>query len=191
MSYEIPDYPELPLSRFLELLSSGDPAPGGGAAAAVTAALAAALAGMAARLSAKHLPGAAELAQKAEELRTAAIPLARADATTYARVLAAQRGGANTDIRKALSEAADVPLAVAETGVEVAGLAVRIAEAGNPNLKGDAITAVLLAEAATRAAATLVEINLASGNPQDERLARVRELVEISTTVRPILEVGD
>lgn len=191
MSYEIPDYPELPLSRFLELLSSGDPAPGGGAAAAVTAALAAALAGMAARLSAKHLPGAAELSQKAEELRTAAIPLARADATTYARVLAAQREGANTDIRKALSEAADVPLAVAETGVEVASLAVRLAEDGNPNLKGDAITAVLLAEAATRAAATLVEINLASGDPQDERLARVRELVEISTTVRPILEVGD
>lgn len=188
MSYEIPDYPELPLSRFLELLSSGDPAPGGGAAAAVTAALAAALAGMAARLSAKHLPGAAELSQKAEELRTAAIPLARADATTYARVLAAQRGGANTDIRKALSEAADVPLAVAETGVEVASLAVRLAEDGNPNLKGDAITAVLLAEAATRAAATLVEINLASGDPQDERLARVRELVGAAAAARGAVE---
>ncbi len=182
MSEAFPDYPKLPLSRFLELLSSGEPAPGGGAAAAVTVTLAAALAGMAARLSENHLPDAAELAQKAEELRTAATPLTEADAAAYAEVIAAQREGAN--IRKALSGAADVPLAVAEAGSGVAGIAARLVEDGNPNLKGDAVAAVLLAEAATRAAATLVEINLSGGDAQDERLARARELVEAATEAR-------
>jgi formiminotetrahydrofolate cyclodeaminase len=181
MNEAFPDYRELPLDRFLDLLSSGEPAPGGGAAAAVAVALAAALAGMAARLAAKHLPDAAELTQKAEELRTAATPLARADAAAYADVIAAQRKGAN--VREALSEAAEVPLTVAGTGAEVAGLAARLAEDGNPNLKGDAVAAVLLAEAGARAAATLVEINLA-GDEQDERLARVRELVGAATEAR-------
>jgi methenyltetrahydrofolate cyclohydrolase len=71
-----------------------------------------------------------------------------------------------------------VPLAVAEVGSEVAGIAARLAERGNPNLEGDAMTAVLLADAGVRAAATLAEINLSSANVEDDRLARANELVE-------------
>ena len=180
----VPDYLSLPLGRFLDLVASGEPAPGGGAAAAVAVALAAGLSGMAARFSAEQLADAPALADRADDLRREVAPLARADAEAYGRVLTAYRQPHKPDpetrrrsIREALSGAADVPLAVAENGGEVAGIAARLVEEGNLNLKGDAIAAVVLAGAGVRAAATLVEINLSMAEVNDERLVRVSELV--------------
>ncbi|MDP9475198.1 MAG: cyclodeaminase/cyclohydrolase family protein [Actinomycetota bacterium] len=175
------DYLELPLGRFLDLTASREPAPGGGAAAAVAVALAAALSGMAARFSEDHLEDAAALAGRADGLREEASRLARDDAAAYARVLAAGRSSGDPDLRRrrvknALSDAADVPLTVAEAGVEVAGIAAHLAQNGNPNLRGDAICAAVLAEAGTEAAAVLVEMNLSDGGFEDSRLARAEEL---------------
>ncbi len=136
---------------------------------------------MAARLSTDRIPEAANLIERADRIREATSRLAQADAEAYGRVIAAQRTG--TGVKEALSDAADVPLSVAEAGAEVSGLAARLAEDGNPNLKGDAITAVLLAGAGIRAAATLVEINLLAAGIADGRLERARELVE--TRVHP------
>ena len=76
----------------------------------------------------------------------------------------------------ALSGAADVPMRVAEIGVQVAVLAARLARHGNPNLQGDAVTAALLAEAGARSACALVRINLSDAE-SDERLARVARLL--------------
>lgn len=76
---ELPDYAELPLGRFLEMVASREAAPGGGASAAVAVALAAALAGMAARLSADHLADATGLAERADRLRHRAAPLAQVE----------------------------------------------------------------------------------------------------------------
>jgi hypothetical protein len=42
-------------------------------------------------------------------------------------------------------------------------MAARVAGAGNPNLRGDSISAAVLAEAAARSAAALVDINVALG----------------------------
>jgi methenyltetrahydrofolate cyclohydrolase len=81
-------------------------------------------------------------------------------------------------VREALSEAADVPLSVAEAGAEVAEVAARLAREGNPNLRGDAVAAALLAGAGARAAAVLVRINTAAGGISDDRLARASELAE-------------
>src|SRR5947208_231161 len=58
-----------PVGEFLDALSAGGPTPGGGAAAAVTVALGAGLAAMAARLSTRHLSGAEELAAAADAPR--------------------------------------------------------------------------------------------------------------------------
>ncbi len=129
---------------------------------------------MAARLSTDHVPEAADMAERADRLREETSRLARADAEAYGRVIAAQRAG--TGVKDALSGAADAPLAVAEAGAEVSGIAARLAEDGNPNLRGDALTAVLLAGAAARAAASLVEINLFAAGiaGADDRLARAR-----------------
>jgi methenyltetrahydrofolate cyclohydrolase len=172
------EYLDLPLRTFLDLVASGNSAPGGGSVAAVAVALAAGLSGMAARLSASQL--ADELAARADAARRRVAPLARIDAESYGRVLDAYRESETRRERvsDALSGAADVPLAIAEVGNEVAGIAARLVEEGNPNLEGDAIAAVLLAEAGVRAATVLVEINLSSANVDDGRLARANELVD-------------
>lgn len=177
------NYLEQPLDGFLDSVASGKPAPGGGAVAAVAVALAAGLCSMAARLSADHLADAADLVERTERLRQRVAPLAQEDATAYGRVLAAYRtpdggdpDGRRERVRRALSGAADVPLAIAETGATVAEMAARLAREGNPNLRGDAVAAALVAEAGTRAAAVLVEINMTVGEIADGRLERAGEL---------------
>jgi formiminotetrahydrofolate cyclodeaminase len=55
---------------------------------------------------------------------------------------------------------------------DAAGIASRLAEQGNPNLRGDAVIAVLLADAAARGAAVLVEINVALGRLEGDWIER-------------------
>jgi methenyltetrahydrofolate cyclohydrolase len=194
MTDAVPNYAELPLGRFVDMVASREPAPGGGASAAVAVALAAALTAMAARFSADHLADAETIADRAEELRNRVMPLAQADAAAYGRVLDAYRTPRDDDekrrrrIREALSEAADVPLSIAEVGVEVAGNAARLVEEGNPNLRGDAMTAAALAKAGVRAAATLVEINVSAGGADDDRLSRVDQLLATMAAAQEVVE---
>ena len=159
------------MREFLDLLAARVPAPGGGGAAAVTCALAAGLVAMAARFSDAQLPGAADVARQADRLRERAAGLADQDAAAYQAVLDAYRlprdGGEGSERRRrieaALRGAAAVPLEIAEIAAQVAGLAAHVAAAGNPNLRGDTVTAARLAEAAARSAAALVDINVALG----------------------------
>jgi formiminotetrahydrofolate cyclodeaminase len=194
MTDAVPNYAELPLGRFMDMMASREPSPGGGASAAVAVALAAALTAMAARFSADHLADAETIADRAEELRNRVMPLAQADAAAYGRVLDAYRTPRDDDekrrrrIREALSEAADVPLSIAEVGVEVAGNAARLVEEGNPNLRGDAMTAAALAKAGVRAAATLVEINVSAGGADDDRLSRVEQLLATMADPQEVVE---
>jgi formiminotetrahydrofolate cyclodeaminase len=189
------EYLDLPLRAFLALVASGNPAPGGGSAAAIAVALAAGLSGMAARLSAGQLADADGLADRADAARRRVAPLARIDAEAYGRVLDAYREPDSETRRErvseALSGASDVPLAIAEVGNEVAGIAARLVEEGNTNLVGDAIAAVLLAEAGVRAAVVLAEINLSSANVEDDRLGRANELVDKTASTARRITGGD
>jgi len=193
MTDTVSNYAELPLGRFMDMVASREPTPGGGASAAVAVALAAALTAMAARFSADHLADAETIADRAEELRNRVMPLAQADAAAYGRVLDAYHTPRDDEkrrrrIREALSEAADVPLSIAEVGVEVAGNAARLVEEGNPNLRGDAVTAAALAKAGVRAAATLVEINVSTGGADDDRLSRVDQLLATMAAAHEVVE---
>ena len=85
-----PGYLDLPLRVFLGLLADDQPAPAGGAAAALGVALAASLCAMAARLSGRQLPEAAELAAEAGRLADTVAPLSHGIAQ-MARFC--QRGG--------------------------------------------------------------------------------------------------
>jgi methenyltetrahydrofolate cyclohydrolase len=183
-----PDYLDMPLSRFLEFVASGDSAPGGGAAAAVAVALSAGLSSMSAILSSDHLPDAAWLISRTERLRQEVARLAQADAEAYRRVIAA-RHAQDQSVQAALSGAADVPMAIVEVGAETADIAARlVTEDGNPNLKGDAMAAVLLAEAGVRAATALVKINLSAAGIEDGRLNRADELADTAAAARQAVE---
>jgi methenyltetrahydrofolate cyclohydrolase len=157
--------------EFLDLLSARVPAPGGGGAAAVSCALAAGLVAMAARFSDAQFLAAADVARQADQLRERAAGLADQDATAYQAVLDAYRlprdgdgdgdggGERRRRIEAALRGAAEVPLEIAEIAAQVAGLAADVAAGGNPNLRGDTVTAAHLAAASARSAAALVDIN--------------------------------
>jgi methenyltetrahydrofolate cyclohydrolase len=157
-----------PVRGFLDQLAARTPTPGGGGAAAVTGAMAAGLVAMAARFSEARLPGAGELADQADELRCRLAQLAEEDAQAYAAVLEAlrlPRDASQREVQRqeALLGAALVPLEIARIGARVALMAVRLAETGNPNLRGDAVTGAVLAAASARSAASLVDINVELG----------------------------
>jgi methenyltetrahydrofolate cyclohydrolase len=171
-----------PVRGFLDQLAARTPTPGGGGAAAVTGAMAAGLVAMAARFSVTRLPGADELADEADGLRRRLARLADMDARAYTAVLEAGRqpgddGQRRERTREALQGAAHVPLEIAGIGARVAQLAVRVAEAGNPNLRGDAVTGAVLAAASARSAACLVDINVRLGGLDPELSQRAAQAV--------------
>jgi methenyltetrahydrofolate cyclohydrolase len=167
------------LTALLAEIAAATPAPGGGSTAAVACALAAALTEMSA--GPPH--------ERAAALQARALELADDDLTSYARVLEAERlptddPARGERVRDALSAASEAPLAIAGVGCELAEIAAEVARGGRLHVKGDAAAAAFLAEAATRAAAYLVELNLA-GMPDDVRL---RTAAEYATRARSARE---
>jgi len=180
------------LERFLERLASTDPAPGGGGSAAVATAMAAALVEMAAGLSAEQVDDAADVGAAAGAIRRRAVALADDDAAAYGRVIAAYRLPRDGDpdarrraIREALEGATAVPLEIAGLAADAAALGNRLVGDGNPKLEGDATAAVLLARAAARAAARLVELNVAQGELARDWCDRAAAAVLRAETDRP------
>jgi formiminotetrahydrofolate cyclodeaminase len=140
--------------------------------------MAAGLVAMAARL-AHEWPKASEVVERADVLRSQLAALALADEDAYTKVIGALRLPQDSpsrpaELEAALSGAADIPLAIAEAGAEVAVLAALVAREGNDRLRGDALVAAELAEAGARGAAELVAINLAGRD--DPRIGRAKDL---------------
>jgi formiminotetrahydrofolate cyclodeaminase len=143
---------------------------------------------MTSRLSREHWPHAQGASAQAEALRRRVAVLAKADAEVYARAVEALRdrtegapGSGDEALGEALAAAAAIPLQIAQAGADTCELAADAAENCEPDLRGDAVAAALFAEAATRAAARLVEINLAT-TEADARVGHARELVARSRT---------
>ena len=163
------------LAGFLDAVAGATPAPGGGSSAAATCAVAAALVEMAAGIGGGGV-------ERPRALRTRALELAEVELSSYAPVLEALRLPRDDPSRAerlsaALLEASRSPLEVAELGAEVAELGVQVAQASSAAVRGDALTGVVLAEAAAAAAARLVEINLAESRANDlvERARAARD----------------
>jgi formiminotetrahydrofolate cyclodeaminase len=181
------------LKPFLSALASDHPVPAGGAAAAAAVAMAAGLVEKSARLSTAQWIGAANVGKRAAVLRKLASILVDADATVYADYVKALRAarGLHTIERERIvlpahERIVEVPLTVARAAVEVTGLAVTIAEHGNPNLRSDATVAAHIAAAAAQAAAVTLASNLTRA-PRDARLQEARRLAkEASARVSPL-----
>ena len=150
------------VEEFLDLLADRTPAPGGGAAAALTCAMAAGLVEMATSYGSAR--GLQRTHDRARQLRLEAQALAHADGVAYGAVLEALKLPLGDDrhaqLDVAVGGAIASPMAILEIASEVATLAADIAETGNRNLEGDALTGALLAEAASRSAATLAQLNV-------------------------------
>jgi formiminotetrahydrofolate cyclodeaminase len=167
---------DTPLAELLDDVAATTPAPGGGSSAALSVALAAALVEMAAGIA-----EAGDAATLAGSLRQRALGLAEDELSSYAPVLEARRlprddPARGERIEAALTEASRSPLAIAELAADTAALGAEVADGSSAAVRGDAVTAVLLAEAAGAAAATLVDINLGGrpGGPLAQRAAQAR-----------------
>jgi methenyltetrahydrofolate cyclohydrolase len=163
-----------PLETFLAAVADATPAPGGGSSAAVTAALAAALVEMAARIASSNATGSLRsdrAADQAGALRARALRLAQEEMSSYGPVLEARD---EHERELALAAASEPPAHIAELAADVAELGADVAASSSPSVRGDALTGVMLAEAAASAAFRLVEINVGTG-PIFER-AREAEL---------------
>jgi methenyltetrahydrofolate cyclohydrolase len=167
----------LALQPFLNNLASGDPTPGGGAAAAAVGAMGAALVSMVCRLTIGRAEFAAVETQlqdtltRAEALRVELTGLIDADADAYNTVMTAYRLPKTTDaekaarreaIQSALKQATQTPLDTARACAGVIELSQAAAKLGNPHAVSDAGAAALCAQAGLKAAALNVLINLAS-----------------------------
>lgn len=159
---------------FLDALASDAPAPGGGAAAALAGALAAACAEMVGRFTV----GRPRFAAVEERTRAAVERLAALRAELLAQMIADERAFAAVSAAYKLPKAADderaarqaaihaaliaamaPPLAVMHRCCDVLEVADVLAATGNPSVVSDAACAAILGEAAVRAAALNVRAN--------------------------------
>jgi formiminotetrahydrofolate cyclodeaminase len=162
------------LERYLDALASAAPTPGGGSAATLVGALAAALCAMVARItlaSPKHAPVHAQagaIAAEADTLRQRFMELRGADEAAFGAVVAAQALPRATDADKAIRTAAlqhalvgaaEAPLDTAGVATRTLALARRTGELGNTHVMSDVECALRFARAAFDASVINVEVN--------------------------------
>jgi len=170
------------VTQWLEALAAGVPSPAGGSAAALAGAMAAALAEMVCRVTLARrqaaspagaalegdgfLPG---VLQDATRMRHELLQLATDDARAYENVVAAYRLPHNTPaeggtraqaIQEAMQRATQMPLDMARRAGALGTIFGFLAEQGAPTVAADITVGSLLAEAALRGAARIVEVNL-------------------------------
>ncbi len=166
---------EKTLSGFLDELSSANPVPGGGSAAALACAVGASLTAMVCTLTIgrkKYLPVEAEMKgilEKSERLRSQFTENVDRDAEAFGKVMEAynlpkesldQQALRKAAIEEATKEAALVPLSVMKHALDAMALAKAVAERGNVNSVSDAGVSALMLQAGAESAALNVQINL-------------------------------
>ena len=184
--------PGATLEWWLEALAAPTAAPGGGAAAALGLALAAALVEMVGGLTLRREAGPREIEtrhaiHRGAELRREAVTLARADASAFAafeRALALprdtpeERATRDRAKRAAYREGARIQHEVLQRCVEAGRLGADLARWGLASARGDAATALHLARASARSAEASVRVDL-DGEVGDE----ARRMVEASAAL--------
>ena len=176
------------VKELLDAFSSPSPTPGGGSAAALSGAVAAALLAMVAGMpkTKRGTPddrAALDAALAAINPLTATLAgLIDRDAAAYDLVVAAYRLPKVTDedkaarrsaIRHAMRVATDVPMETARAAAALVAQGRVVADHGNPSAKTDAAVAVQMAMTALSGAMANVEINL-DGMGDEEYAAALR-----------------
>ncbi len=191
------------LQSFLDQLASPSATPGGGSAAAIMGAMGAALVSMVANLTLgkpKYQGVAAEmqaLLTHAEVLRAKLTQAMEEDMAAYKQVMAAYRLPQKTEedrahrklvVQSALKAATLVPLNCAQLCAEVLELCRQAAEQGNANAVVDAGVGALAAQAALRACALNIAVNLKAMGDTNFAQACQSELEQILSASLPKAE---
>jgi formiminotetrahydrofolate cyclodeaminase len=184
------------VQAFIDELASKAPTPGGGSAAAVMGAQAAALVSMVCNLTIgkpKYAEVEAEmqsLLEKSEVLREMLTGMIKADVDVFDRLMATYGLPKDSDdekavrseaIQSALKEATIVPLKCANACANAIALSRIAAEKGNTGVISDAGVAVMAAYGALKSAALNVYIN--AGGLKDREFANVK-LAELEAILK-------
>jgi formiminotetrahydrofolate cyclodeaminase len=184
------------LKPYLNVLASGSPAPGGGAAAAVTVAQGLALLSMVCNLTiGKKAFSAVEdqakdILEQVSTMRAAALLEAEADMSAFTVVMKAYQMSAVTDeqkstrratLAKATRNAAEPPFRLMALVAQAWPLADQLEKIGNPNVLSDVFVGRHLLIAGYKSSKENVEVNLNNLSPEDsfvsEMRARMNDLV--------------
>ena len=178
------DFAKQSIESFVQDLNSTKPMPGGGSAAAICGAMAVALAGMSAHMTAGKKKYAA-VEEKMQEIITASkilqeemLAMAREDADMYSLVLQAYKLPKTTEeeaaqrvkaVEEASKTAVVASLKVTGACVRIMKLAYTTVTEGNQMMVTDGSASALLARACQQVAAYNVRINL--GGVKDKAIA--------------------
>ncbi|MDP2044330.1 MAG: cyclodeaminase/cyclohydrolase family protein [Candidatus Omnitrophota bacterium] len=172
------EYKNQNLTKYLDDLSAKLPAPGGGSAAALNAAMAASLVSMVVNFTLGNPKYAAfqaelnEILSKSEKLRKDFLDLVDLDVIAYQ----------TKDIRKAL----EVPLALARFCWQAAKLCPPLIKKGNINLISDVAVAAILLESAFTCARFNIDINLKSLGDKKLNQGITKELNQKTKVIQKI-----
>lgn len=182
------------VQNYLDTLASKNATPGGGSAAALMGAQAAALVSMVCHLTigkpkyAEVEAQMRELLEKSENLRETLTGMIKADVEVFNRLMATyglpketieEKEARSCAIQVVLKDATDVPLACAKACAEVIALCKIAAENGSSAVISDAGVGVMSAYAALKSAALNVYINAASLKDKKFAAQKLAELEAI------------
>jgi len=204
------EYIDQTLREFLSSAASPRPTPGGGAVAALTAALGVTMAEMAANftLGKKRFANVQmqvqDLRDKLSSLRSRLVKMMDADAEAFTRLQTAQHmpksnteeiGKRQIAINKASAEASGVPAQAAELIIEALERTKELAEICNPKLISDVGVCVHLCKGALESAHLNVQVNLQDSvdlDLVDSENAKIRARLErAEDLVRQVLNLVD
>ena len=194
---------------FLDEVADGKPTPGGGSAAAYSAAMGAGLVAMVARLSIGRKKYA-EIEEEmqgvlgnAEDLRASLTQAVDEDSASFMAIMQAFKLPKGTDEEKSMRSqaiqdatlyASEVPLLTAKGAVRVMELALKVASVGNSNAITDGASGAAMARAALTSAGYNVRINITSLKDKERAAALMVDLKkleeranEIDTALREVL----
>ena len=190
---------DLKVKDFIDQTASSTPVPGGGSAAALSAALAAGLTQMVTGLTIGRKGFEAVevemqgIAEQAAELREKCLRNIDRDSDAYTGVIEAFRLPKGSDgekkarteaIQKALQHASRVPLETAELAARIVELAAQVVANGNPNAVTDGAVAASLARTAALGGVMNVRINLASIKDRQFAASLARQVDELEARVK-------
>ncbi len=198
----MPEQTNKPVNLFLNELASSAPAPGGGSVAALSGALGAALVSMVCNLTIGKEKYAAvwddisALLDNSEKLRQNLTSLIEEDVEAYTKLSQTMKMPRDTEEQKniraaamdrALKDATDVPMRIAQACESVMNLCRPAADKGNINAVSDVGVGILMAEAGLRSAALNVLINLGAIKDEefvDENRKKLDNLLEGKPALR-------